>query len=32
MIAFYTGLEHADSFRRYDEILERHREEDPADA
>lgn len=31
-IAFYTALEHADSFRRYDEILERHREEDSADA
>src|ERR1700722_194494 len=25
-IDFYTGLEHAQSFRRYDEILERHRE------
>jgi site-specific recombinase XerD len=24
-IDFYTGLEHAQSFRRYDEILERHR-------
>jgi len=31
-IDFYTGLEHADSFRRYDQILESHREEDPADA
>jgi integrase len=31
-IDFYTGLEHADAFRRYDEILESHREEDPADA
>jgi site-specific recombinase XerD len=25
-IDFYTGLEHAQSFRRYDEILERHRD------
>jgi site-specific recombinase XerD len=25
-IDFYTGLEHAESFRRYDKILERHRE------
>jgi site-specific recombinase XerD len=25
-IEFYTGLEHAASFRRYDEILESHRE------
>jgi integrase len=31
-IDFYTGLELEDSFRRYDEILESHREEDPADA
>jgi site-specific recombinase XerD len=26
-IAFYTGLEHADSFRRYDEVLDGYREE-----
>jgi site-specific recombinase XerD len=31
-IDFYTGLEHAQSFRRYDEILERHREGTHADA
>jgi site-specific recombinase XerD len=31
-IDFYTGLEHAQSFRRYDEILERHREGTLADA
>jgi integrase len=31
-IAFYTGLEHEDAFRRYDEILESHREDDPDDA
>jgi site-specific recombinase XerD len=31
-IGFYTGLEHAQSFRRYDEILERHRERAVADA
>ena len=31
-IDFYTGLEHAQSFRRYDEILERHREGPRADA
>jgi site-specific recombinase XerD len=31
-IDFYTGLEHAESFRRYDEILERHRRGTLADA
>lgn len=31
-IDFYTGLEHAQSFRRYDEILERHRAAALADA
>ncbi len=31
-IDFYTGIEHAQSFRRYDEILERHREGSLADA
>jgi len=31
-IDFYTGIEHAESFRRYDEILERHRDRAFADA
>ena len=26
-IDFYTGLEHADSFRRYDEVLDTYRKE-----
>jgi integrase len=28
-ITFYTGLEHADSFRRYDEVLDGYRKEQP---
>ena len=31
-IGFYTGLEHADAFRRYDQVLDRYREEDEDDA
>jgi site-specific recombinase XerD len=29
-IAFYTGLEHADSFRRYDQVLDSYRDTDHA--
>jgi site-specific recombinase XerD len=30
-VGFYTGLEHADAFRRYDQVLDRYRQEDEDD-